>query len=99
MSIINQKSHNYVNPAAMLDAIPISVSTSYSGVALNNTTYSDATANYMISGFQNGETIARAGITLSGSMAFNGSTATSVKNGRTYTQTAGTLAMHSTATN
>src|SRR5205807_439967 len=49
--------------AATLTVTPNAVSTTYSGVALNNTTYSDNTANYSITGFQNGETISSAGVT------------------------------------
>src|SRR5207253_5984656 len=75
------------------------VSTTYNGVALNNTTYSDSTANYSITGFQNGETISSVGVTLSGSMSFNGSTSTTVKNAGTYTQAVGTLALSSTGNN
>src|SRR5262249_53465624 len=71
----------------------------YSGVALNNTTYSGNTANYTITGFKNSETLASAGIVLSGSMAFNGSTSTSVKNAGTYTLAQGTLTLSSTANN
>ena len=47
----------------------------------------------ILTGFVNSETVVSAGITLSGLMAFNGSTATSVKNVGTYTQTVGTLTM------
>src|SRR5438552_2845144 len=97
MSFSNPTPNNYVITAAPLTVTPKAVSTAYTGVALNNTSYSDATANYTITGFQNGETIATAGITLSGLMAFNGSTATSVKDVGTYTQGVGTLAMSSTA--
>src|SRR5436190_1109647 len=86
MSFSNPTPNNYVITTATLTVTPKAVSTTYSGVALNNTTYSDNTGNYNLSGFQNGETVATAGITLSGSMAFNGSTATSVKNVGTYTQ-------------
>src|SRR5436190_612139 len=99
MSFSNPTPNNYVITTATLTVTPKAVSTTYSGVALNNTTYSDNTGNYNLSGFQNGETVATAGITLSGSMAFNGSTATSVKNVGTYTQGVGTLAMSSTANN
>ena len=49
--------------------------------------------------FQNGETVSSAGITLSGSMAFNGSASASVKNVGAYTMDIGTLAMSSTTNN
>ncbi len=60
--------------AATLTVTPNAVSTPFSDVALNNTSYSDNTANYTISGFQNGQTLGTSGVTLSGLMAFNGST-------------------------
>ena len=85
--------------AAALTVTPNAVSTTFSGLALNNTTYSDSTGNYSITGFQNGQTITSAGITLSGSMAFNGSTSTTVENAGTYTQAVGTLALSSTNSN
>jgi len=85
--------------AAALTVTPNAVSTTYSGVALNNTTYSDTTGNYSITGFQNGQTISSAGVTLSGSMAFNGSTLTSVENAGTYTQEVGTRALSRTNSN
>ncbi len=81
---------------AALTVTPDAVSTTYSGVALNNTTYSDNTSNYSITGFVLGQTIASAGVTLSGSMAFNGST---VLNAGTYTQAVGTLVLSSTGSN
>src|SRR5207253_160026 len=85
--------------AATLTVTPNAVSTAYNGTTLDNTAYSDNTGNYTITGFQNGETIASAGVTLSGSMAFNGSTGTAVKNVGSYTQAVGTLALSSTANN
>ena len=81
--------------AATLTVTPNAMSTSYIGAALNNTNYSTDTANYSITGFQNAETVSSAGVTLSGSMAFNGSASTSVRNVGTYTQAVGTLAMSS----
>ena len=86
-----------VQPA--LTATPVAVSTSYNGAALNNTTYSDNTGNYTITGFQAGDNIASAGITLSGSMGFNGSTSTTVRNAGTYTLAVGTLTLSSTDSN
>src|SRR5262249_9307207 len=88
----NPTPNNYVITAATLTVTPKPVSTTYSGAALNNATYSDSTANYNLSGFQNGENVATAGISMSGSMPFNGSTAASVNNLGTYTQRTGTLA-------
>ena len=79
--------------------MPNAVSTTYSGVALNNATYSDNTSNYSITGFVNGDSIASAGVTLSGSMFFNGSTSTSVKNVGTYSQAQGTLSLSSNNNN
>jgi len=99
MTFSNPQQNKYVIRAAALTVTPNAVSTTYNGVALNNTTYSDNTGNYAITGFQNGETIATAGVTLSGSMAFNGWTFTSVENAGTYTQTAGSLALSSTNKN
>jgi hypothetical protein len=99
MTFSNPTPNNYVIKAAALTVRPNAVSTTYSGVALNNTTYSDTTGNYSITGFQNGQTISTAGVTLSGSMAFNGSTSTSVENVGTYTQAVGTLALGSSNNN
>jgi filamentous hemagglutinin family protein len=87
-----------VVPAA-LTVTPHAVSTSFSGVALNNPAYSDDLGNYTIAGLQNGQSLASAGIALSGSMAFNGSTGTVVENPGTYTQGAGTLSLGSTNEN
>src|ERR1017187_9349755 len=84
---------------ATLTVTPTAVATAYNGTVLNNATYSDNAANYSITGFQNGETVGSAGVTLSGSLAFNGSTGTSVKNVGTYTQTVGTLALSSANNN
>jgi filamentous hemagglutinin family protein len=84
---------------APLTVTPNAVSTVYNATTLNNTGYSDNTANYSITGFAGGETIASAGVTLANSMAFNGSTATAVKNAGSYTQGAGTLTLASTNNN
>ncbi len=78
---------------AVLTVTPNAVSTPFSDVALNNAGYSDNTANYTISGFQNGQTLGTSGVTLSGLMAFNGSTGATVENAGSYTQGAGTLAV------
>jgi autotransporter-associated beta strand protein len=85
--------------AATLTVTPNAVTTAYTGVPLNNTAYSDNTANYSITGFKHSETVASAGVTLSGSMAFNGSVSTVVQNPGTYTQSAGTLALSSANNN
>ena len=84
---------------ATLTVTPTAVATAYNGTVLNNATYSDNAANYSITGFQSGETVGSAGVTLSGSLAFNGSTGTSVKNVGTYTPTVGTLALSSANNN
>jgi hypothetical protein len=76
-----------------LTVTPNAVSTTYSGVPLANTAYSDNVNNYNISGYVNGETAASASIQLSGSVAFNGATTTTVLNIGAYTQGAGNLAM------
>lgn len=80
---------------ATLTVTPNAVSTTYDGAALGNANYSDNTGNYTITGFQNGDTISSAGVTLSGSMAFNGSTSTTVENVGSYALTAGTLTLSS----
>ena len=95
LSFANPTPNNYLIKAASLTVTPNAVATSYNGVALNNTTYSDTLANYSFGPLQNGETLATAGIGLTGSLAFNGSTATSVLNANTYTQTQGTLGLTS----
>src|SRR5205823_12987209 len=99
ISASNPTPNTHTIKTATLTVTPNAVSTTYSGVALNNATYSDNTANYSITGFQNGETISSAGVTLSGSMAFSGSTSTTVKNVGSYAQAVGTLALSSTANN
>jgi hypothetical protein len=76
-----------------LTVTPNAVSTPYDGTTLDNTAYSDHTAHYSITGFQNSETFSSAGVTLSGSLAFNGSTSTAVKDVGIYSQTIGTLAL------
>jgi uncharacterized repeat protein (TIGR03803 family) len=78
-----------------LTVTPNAVSTTYNGTALGDTNYSDNTGNYSITGFQNGDTISSAGVTLSGSMDFNGSTATTVENVGSYALTVGTLTLSS----
>jgi hypothetical protein len=99
MSFTNPTPNNYVITAVALTVTPNAVSTTYNGVALDNTSYSDNTSNYSITGFVNSETVVSAGITLSGSMVFNGSTSTLVKNVGTYTQAVGTLTLNSTNNN
>jgi hypothetical protein len=87
-----------INAAALM-VTPKAVATTYNGTALNNAAYSDNAANYSITGFQNGETAGSVGVTLSGSLAFNGSTGTSVNNAGTYSQAVGTLGLSSTNNN
>jgi filamentous hemagglutinin family protein len=81
-----------VNPA-VLTVTPVAVTRTYDGTTLNNTTYSDSTGNYTFSGFVNGQNLTSADIGLTGSMAFDGSTTTVVKNAATYSQGAGTLGL------
>ncbi|WP_114652566.1 beta strand repeat-containing protein [Polynucleobacter necessarius] len=71
----------------------------YDGTTLTNSTYSQASANYTITGYKNTDVVADVPVTLSGSMAFNGSTTTVVKNAATYALTVGTLAGSTTNTN
>jgi filamentous hemagglutinin family protein len=80
---------------AVLTFTPVAFQKVYDGVTLNNSAYSDMLSNYAITGYVNGENATSAGISLSGSMAFDGSTTTVVKNAGTYTQRAGTLALTS----
>ncbi|MBI3417000.1 MAG: Ig-like domain repeat protein, partial [Verrucomicrobia bacterium] len=87
-----------INPAT-LTVTPLSASTSYNGVALDNTAYSTNQANYTFSGFVNGETNTTAGIALSGSLTFNSSTSTAVQDVNSYALALGTLTLNSTATN
>ena len=82
-----------------LTVTPDAVSIAFSGVPLNNTTYSDNTGNYTYVGFQNGQNASTAGVSFSGSMAFNGSTATTVEAVGTYLQAVGTLSMSSANNN
>ena len=84
---------------APLSVTPDAVSTAYDGSTLNNTAYSDTTSNYSITGFLNGQTIASAAITLSGSMAFNGSTSTIVRNAGGYALSVGMLTLGSNGDN
>ncbi len=81
---------------ASLTFTPKAVSVAYDGSTLNNTTYSDTLGTYTIGGFQGSDTQGNTSLTLTGSMAFNGSTGTAVKNAATYTQAAGTLSLTST---
>ncbi|HUK07380.1 MAG TPA: MBG domain-containing protein, partial [Stellaceae bacterium] len=87
---------NYIfyRAAPTLVVAPNAVSTIYNGATLNNATYSDNLANYTITGFVNGDTVGSAGVTLGGIMAFNGSTATAVKNAGIYSLTQGSLALN-----
>jgi filamentous hemagglutinin family protein len=96
ISFTNPTPNNYVITPKALTVTPDAVSVAFDGSTLNNTTYSDNTANYSITGFVGGETAANTGLTLTGSMAFDGSTATAVRNAATYSQGAGTLALTTT---
>ena len=81
---------------ALLTITPDAVSRAYDGTTLNNTTYSDDAGNYVITGLKNGETFGGGVLSLTGSMAFDGSTTTAVRNAATYSQGAGTLALGGT---
>jgi len=87
-----------VTPAT-LTVTPNGGSSTYNDTALNNTAYSDSASNYSISGFVNGQSASSIGISFSGSMAFNGSTGTSVLNAGTYSLSQGTLAVNSNNSN
>jgi filamentous hemagglutinin family protein len=82
-----------INPAA-LSVIPTATNRSYDGVILNNAAYSQSLNSYSVSGFVGDEDATQAGIALSGSMAFNGNTATAVRNVGSYTLGLGTLVMY-----
>ena len=99
LNFSNLTPNNYIITPAALTVTPDAVSVTYNGVALNNATYSDTLTNYSISGYQNGQNATSAGISLSGSMAFNNSTTTSVLNTGTYSQKVGTLALSSNNSN
>jgi len=99
MQFTNSAPNNYVISPATLTVTPNAVATNYSGVALNNATYSDTLGNYNITGYVNGQNATSAGVSLSGSMAFNGSTGTSVLNAGTYSQAQGGLALTSANSN
>ena len=83
---------NLVVGKATLTLTPNAVSTTYNDTTLNNSTYSQLTSNYTASGYKNTDVAASVPVTLSGSMAFNGSATTVVKNAATYSLTIGTLA-------
>ncbi len=87
-----------INPAT-LTVTPNAAATIYDGLALNNAGYSDNTGNYAITGFANGESIGTDGVTLTGSMAFNGAATTTVRNAGTYTLSVGSLALGSVNSN
>ena len=71
----------------------------YNGTTLNNASYSTNPANYTITGFQNSDTANSIGLAFTGSLAFNGSTNSTVKNAGTYAITNGTLALAGNVTN
>ena len=84
-NLIIDKANLTFNPNATLQT--------YDGTTLNNGTYSTTVGNYVISGYQNGETASSIHLTLTGSLNFNGSTSTTVKNTNSYALTTGTLAV------
>ncbi len=96
---INYVQGNVTITQAPLTFTPVAASVQYNATALNNATYSDTLSNYNISGYQNGQNAAGINLALSGSMAFNGATNTTVENAGTYTQGVGSLALTSTNSN
>ncbi len=96
---INYVQGNVTITQAPLTFTPVAASIQYNATALNNATYSDNLSNYSINGYQNGQNAISAGLSLSGSMAFNGATNTTVENAGTYMQTVGSLALTSTNSN
>jgi hypothetical protein len=99
LSFANPAANSYVITPASLTLTPQPATATYSATALNNAGYSDTVANYAITGLQNGETAATAGVSLSGSMSFNGSTAAVVENAGTYGLGQGSLTFSTTANN
>ena len=83
-----------ITPATLI-VTPAAFSRAEDGSALDNTGYSQSLSNYVISGFVAGETIATAGVSLSGSMAFDGATTTAVRDAGTYVFGQGTLVLTS----
>jgi filamentous hemagglutinin family protein len=94
-----QKTGTVTVTPAILSVTPNGGSSTYNDTALNNTAYSDNASNYSISGFVDGQTASSIGVSFTGSMAFNGSTGTSVLNAGTYSLSQGTLAVNSTNSN
>ncbi len=76
-----------------ISLIPNRVTKVYDGTTLNTTTFSQDLSNYTITGIASGQTATSIGLTISGSMAFNGSTSTVVKNAGTYGMSSGTLSL------
>ncbi len=70
---------------------PNSSSKIYDSVALENAVYSQDIANYTFTGFQGPDTAYNTGLILSGSMTFNGSTLTYVRDTGSYVLGVGTL--------
>jgi len=82
---------NLVVGKATITITPNGSVATYDGSTLANSTYSQSTANYTITGYKNTDVASDVPVSLSGSMAFNGSVSTVVKNAATYALTAGTL--------
>ena len=80
---------------ATLTVTPNAVAAIYNATALDNPGYSDNPGSYSIAGFRNGDTLSSAQVTLAGSLAFNGSTTTVVRNAGAYTEGQGNLALSS----
>jgi hypothetical protein len=90
---------NLVVGKATITYTPTGTVATYDGTTLANSTYSQNAGNYTISGYKNTDSASNVTIVLSGSLAFNGSTTTTVKNAATYALTAGTFAGSTTNTN
>jgi len=96
---ISYATGNLTIAKANLTITPNAVSTTYNGTTLNNTTYSDAIANYSVAGYKNTDSSSNTPISLTGAMTFTSSGQSSVTNAATYTYAVGTLAGTSSNTN
>jgi len=90
--------YGYVLPFTTGDITPASlrvtpqiVRTRYDGSLLDKEMYSTDLSNYTFGGLQGSDTVEGIGFTLSGTMAFNGSTSTLVRNADYYIMTTGSL--------
>lgn len=78
---------------AQLTLVPNAHAGTYDGTTLSNAVYSSQLTNYAISGFLNGDTVTNTGLALGGSLAFNGDTASLVRDVGTYLLSPGTLSL------